>query len=106
MSKLSYPLLVKYHWEVSDEPSMDALHPSFAVSVSKKSFKKATQRNLIKRRIREAYRLNWQNHLIGTQFSMMFIYLGKTEMPFSEIEKAMIRLLRNISIQANRPITS
>jgi len=61
------------------------------VSIPKRNFKKASDRNLIKRRLREAYRTNKdrlkkssiQNLLIA------YIYIGKNISTFSEIEKAM-----------------
>ncbi len=67
------------------------------VSVSKRSFKKATDRNKIKRRIREAYRLNkfklsaYQPTLIG------YIYTSREILPFSDIEAKLSKSLNSLS---------
>ena len=55
------------------------------VSVSKRFFKRAVKRNLLKRRIRESYRL--QKRLPGTEggSDIMFIYGTKEILPFKEI---------------------
>ena len=68
-----------------------------AVSVSKRNFKKAVQRNRIKRLMREAYRLN--KHLVydsenTKKHIFMFIYQGRNEKDYATIENKMKELLK------------
>jgi len=72
-----------------------------AFAVSKRNFKRAVKRNLLKRRMREAYRLN-KNLLYdelaakNLHISMMFIFVGKDLLEFATIEKAMISALKKV----------
>jgi len=64
---------------------------NFGVSVPKKKIKLAVNRNLIKRRVREAYRLNnkaLKNMLSnsGKELNMMLIYGSEQILSYSEIE--------------------
>lgn len=70
----------------------------FALSVPKRSFRRATQRNPIRRRIREAYRLN--KHILyeqlnksETQYAFMVIYIAREPLTYATINKAMQKLL-------------
>lgn len=67
------------------------------VSVAKRNFKKAVDRNRIKRLLREVYRKN--KYLIyqsehTKKHIFMFIYLGRNEIAYNLLEEKMILLLR------------
>jgi len=67
---------------------------SILISVSKKKFKRAVNRNKIKRQVREAYRLlkpELITHLEGRNKNLLiaFLYIDKEIHPHTTIEKAM-----------------
>jgi ribonuclease P protein component len=79
-------------------------HPRAAmlVSVPKRYFKHAVDRNRVKRQVREAFR---RNKSIITQnltddheaVAMAFVWLTNEKFPSSEVENRMVRLLTRIS---------
>jgi ribonuclease P protein component len=80
------------------EAGATAFPVQVALSAPKKTFKTAVKRNLLRRRMREAWRL--QKHrlyskLSGTErrFAFMIIYVGKEELPSPDIHQAMQRLI-------------
>ncbi|WP_462319181.1 ribonuclease P protein component [Marinilabilia sp.] len=88
---VAYPLRVQI-LAVSELPEDVPAQTMF--SVSKKRFKRAVKRNLLKRRMREAYRLN-KHHLYDVidqkdlQLAVAFLYISSDEMDYQTIEKGM-----------------
>ncbi len=74
------------------------------ISVSKKKFKRAVWRNLIKRRCKEAYRLHRKEFSIflqenNKQIAFALVYLPKEILDYHVIEKGMIKMLNKLMLQ-------
>jgi len=71
------------------------------ISVPKKIYKRAVKRNFIRRRIKEAYRLNkyilYDAIKQGTTLNVMFIYVSSNIMDYAEIEKKLIKTLSTLA---------
>ncbi|MCK9218585.1 MAG: ribonuclease P protein component [Bacteroidales bacterium] len=79
------------------------------ISVPKKNFHHAVHRNLIRRKIREAYRLNKQqlhDSLLGNNRQLLFAvyYTSKEILPFEIIQGKIILLLQRL-IEENEKVT-
>lgn len=55
------------------------------ISVPKRSFKKAVTRNLIRRRIRESYRLNKSNITFNKYYDIIILYVSNDILEYSAI---------------------
>jgi len=69
--------------------------PRILVTVPKRSFKRAVKRNLLKRRIRESYRL--QKELLPDGLDVMFVYLPREVLPSTDIYASMTAALAAIA---------
>lgn len=72
----------------------------FAVSVPKKSFKRAVKRNLLKRRTREAIRLNRQHLPEGFCADFLFFYRVGEVLDYADIEKAVVEAFTAVPAKA------
>lgn len=87
----SFPLRLIYH--PVDAESKFPIKAGF--SVPKRSIKRAVDRNRIKRKLKELYRLNkhqFAEHLTKTH-AFMFVYMGKEELSFGELEESFMKLI-------------
>ena len=112
----NYPIRTLLNIESGQEGTSEVC---MLVSVSKRNFKKAVDRNRLKRQIREAYRLN--KHILyqpiydpssesaPIKVHIGLIYTSKVKEPWELIEKKVIRCLHEINqktIQVDEKKTS
>lgn len=88
--------------DLTPAPSMAGINCQLGISVPKRSFAKAVDRNKLKRRIREAYRKN--KHLLyevlknkNLTIALMLVYIAKEELPYREIEEKIVVSLQKLA---------
>jgi ribonuclease P protein component len=96
-----YAPLLKVVWQIS--PALLPSPAQAAFSVSKKGFRHAVSRNLLKRRMREAYRKNKHilyNHLdlVNLQIVFIVIYRENIVSDYIPIEKSMKEVLEKLIV--------
>lgn len=97
-SLMAFPLRAAYRLrEPGDAPVQ------FLISIPKKRIRRAVNRVLLRRRTREAYRLNRRELLTptllqqGIGVDIAFVYLDNTPAPYSVINEKMTSLLQRIA---------
>ncbi len=90
-SFILYPFRIIYH---KTENTDEKVPLKVIFSIPKRKFKKAVHRNILKRRCREAYRLNKKlfHNKEGKQYAVAFIYISDKINSFSFIEQAIIKI--------------
>ena len=96
-SGFAFPIKYKLIVEESASPSVEVLF-----SVPKRFHKRANRRNLLKRRMRESYRLSKSSLQSlaserGCAVRIAFIYITKEELPYNTINNAITRILTEIA---------
>ncbi len=93
-----FPFKVFYLQEPANTPPV---LPEVLFSISKRSFKRAVDRNLLRRRCREAYRLNksvmTESPANQQLTAIAFVFIGKKIIEYAPIEKGMKKLLKQLS---------
>ena len=101
-----YPLRLVYVASDYGIPEDSTQKLKMGVSVSKKNFKHAVDRNYFKRVLRETYRLN--KHLLidnlDRPYAMMFFYQTKDRLTYEEINTKTIQLFEKFALQINNTI--
>lgn len=88
-----------------DEPQRFPVQ--FGVSVGKKRFKRAPDRNRLKRQIRESYRR--QKHVVWSKlcedeaYAWMVIYVGSEKVPYAKIRRSMRKLMDRFLRETTSP---
>jgi len=96
-----YPLKCYYSFSTRSD-NKNTIRAAF--SVPKKIFKHAVDRNTLKRRMREAYRLNYKKifetflNQNDAQLRLFFIYVGKETQKYGAIEKNMVVIFEKLKI--------
>jgi len=96
-SKMVYP--IRMNWVIINKRLDNPFKVAFVVP--KRLFKKAPDRNAIKRQMKEAFRLN--QFKLGNAFEeqahsvcVLWIYQAKTKLPYEQIEKGIIKGMQKI----------
>ena len=92
-----YPLLAIWSFQLLPSPSPVQV----AFSVPKKKFRKAHDRNRIKRQLREIFRLNKNNfyqavYMQRLQCAVVIVYIADQKLPYERIEHAYNAILQQI----------
>ena len=99
-----YPLAI--HYQIA-EPGTLPKPAQVTFAVSKKRFKRAVDRNLLKRRLKEAYRLNKVKFYEGLnqsnkQVVFLVSYSAKDIQPYHRLQSKVEQLLDKLLVEINQ----
>ena len=83
---------LRFCWSAGHDTGLNRL----MVSVPKKFFKRAVKRNLLKRRVREAFRLQ-KGRLGDKSYDIFIYYVGKEVEEYERIEKSVAQVLDDLA---------
>ena len=109
-SLTAFPIRVVYQPILNSQIStlnsqFSILNSQILISVPKRYFKHAVDRNRVKRQLREAYRKN--KHLLSSQLAdeqaiaLAFIWLSDRHLPSAQVEQRVVSLLKQICDRIN-----
>jgi ribonuclease P protein component len=99
-SYVAYPLRVVWNISLAGPPGSATV----VISVSKRLYKTAVQRNRLKRQIREAYRLHKKDFYkalepSGKHISLMISYIAKEPLPYVEIQAGVKKVFKKFPFE-------
>ena len=96
-SAMAYPL--RAVWRENENRSSGSA-VQFLISISKKRLRHAVDRVKMRRRVREAYRLNKATYAVvdgDKKIDLAFIYVANDIKDYQSIEKAVVKILHKIN---------
>jgi len=87
-----YPFDVRF---LNQDENSDSIS-KVLITVSSSKIKSAVKRNLLKRRIKESYRIN-KNIIYNKLLMIAFVYVSEEIFTFSVIDKAIKKILKKLS---------
>lgn len=99
-SALAYPL--RAVWDINRDEAHPSACPRFVIIVPKKRIRKAVERVLMRRRIREAYRLNRDLLDSSLPVDIGFVYVAQEIKSYASVERGMRRLLAQIAASTSQ----
>lgn len=101
MTAMAYPLRAVW---VDNATRSKGANIQFLISIPKKRLRHAVDRVKMRRRVREAYRLNHKTYdaQLSSKVNLAFIYVANELKDYSTVEKAVIKILQRIHEQNYR----
>lgn len=94
-SAIAYPL--RAVWKTYDNPR-EGSHIKFLISIPKKRLRHAVDRVKMRRRTREAYRLNRFKFISDKYIDLAFIYIANELKDYQTVEKSVCKIIEKIQV--------